>query len=107
MSSGAASLGINRSTVYRAYQDLWAQGYLEARPGAYSTVRARLRKPSCLDFERLSAPPPRRLFSQVGRMAQLAAMADDLRLINFASLAAELSMRAPARPTMNAAIAGH
>jgi len=93
----AGSLGINRSTVCRAYQDLWAQGYLEARPGAYSTVRARLRtttnkaslRPSCLAFERLSAPAPRRLFSQVGRMAHLAAMADDLRLVNFASLAAD------------------
>jgi DNA-binding transcriptional MocR family regulator len=93
----AGSLGINRSTVYRAYQDLWAQGYLEARPGAYSTVRARLHtmtaqaplRPTCLDFERLSAPAPRRLFSQVGHMAHLAALADDLRLVNFASLTAD------------------
>ena len=40
----AADLGVNRSTVYRAYQELWACGYLEARPGSYSTVRARTRR---------------------------------------------------------------
>ena len=39
----AGHLGVNRSTVYRAYQELWSRGYLEARPGSYSTVRARQR----------------------------------------------------------------
>ena len=33
----ADSLGVNRSTVVRAYQELWALGYLESRPGSYST----------------------------------------------------------------------
>lgn len=33
--------GINRSTVYKAYEELWAMGYLESRPGSYSTVRKR------------------------------------------------------------------
>ena len=37
----AQTLGLNRSTVYRAYQELWALGYLESRPGAYSTIRKR------------------------------------------------------------------
>jgi DNA-binding transcriptional MocR family regulator len=37
----AKQLGVNRSTVYHAYQELWAQGYLESRPGSYSTVRER------------------------------------------------------------------
>ena len=27
--------------LYRAYQELWALGYLESRPGSYSTVRKR------------------------------------------------------------------
>ncbi len=93
----AATLGINRSTVYRAYQDLWAQGYLEARPGSYSTVRARLHQSKVrarvdgphLDFERLSAPAPRRLFPQVARIARLAALAEDPSVINFSSLAAD------------------
>jgi GntR family transcriptional regulator/MocR family aminotransferase len=93
----AAQLGVNRSTVYRAYQDLWAQGYLEARPGAYSTVRARLRAStagtraaaSCLDFEKLSAPGPRRLFPEVLRAAEAAEKASDPGLINFSTLAAD------------------
>jgi DNA-binding transcriptional MocR family regulator len=38
----AGRLGLNRSTVVRAYQELWALGYLESRPGSYSTVRGRL-----------------------------------------------------------------
>jgi DNA-binding transcriptional MocR family regulator len=37
----AHTLSVNRSTVYKAYQELWALGYLESRPGAYTTVRKR------------------------------------------------------------------
>jgi DNA-binding transcriptional MocR family regulator len=33
--------GINRSTVYKAYEELWALGYMESRPGSYSVVRQR------------------------------------------------------------------
>ena len=40
----ATKLGVNRSTVCRAYQDLWASGYLEARPGSYCTVRERTKR---------------------------------------------------------------
>jgi GntR family transcriptional regulator/MocR family aminotransferase len=37
----ANSLKVNRTTVYRAYRDLWALGYTESRPGSYSVVRDR------------------------------------------------------------------
>lgn len=37
----AEQLGLHRSTVAAAYQDLWAQGWLDARPGAQHRVRAR------------------------------------------------------------------
>ena len=37
----ADQLGINRTTVMRAYDDLWAEGYIESRSGSYSTVRKR------------------------------------------------------------------
>jgi DNA-binding transcriptional MocR family regulator len=37
----AERLGVHRSTVYRAYEELWAMGYLQSRPGSYSTVRQR------------------------------------------------------------------
>jgi GntR family transcriptional regulator/MocR family aminotransferase len=35
----ANSHGISRTVVYRSYQELWSQGYLESRPGSYSIVR--------------------------------------------------------------------
>jgi len=37
----AKNHGVNRSTVYKAYEELTALGYLESRPGSYSTVRKR------------------------------------------------------------------
>lgn len=37
----SVSLGINRSTVIRAYEELWAMGYLESTPGSYTKVRKR------------------------------------------------------------------
>lgn len=39
----AGRLGVNRSTVCRAYEELWAGGYLESRRGSYSTIRTRTR----------------------------------------------------------------
>ena len=37
----AEKLGVNRSTVYNAYQELWAMGYIKSTPGSYSRVRKR------------------------------------------------------------------
>lgn len=34
-------LGVNRTTVYKAYQELWALGYIESKSGSYSFVRQR------------------------------------------------------------------
>lgn len=34
-------IGVSRFTVERAYDELWAQGYVEARSGSYTRVRAR------------------------------------------------------------------
>ncbi|HNX32042.1 MAG TPA: PLP-dependent aminotransferase family protein [Holophaga sp.] len=38
----AELLGIHRSTVALAYQELWAQGWIDQRPGSAPRVRARL-----------------------------------------------------------------
>jgi len=38
----AVSIGLHRSSIVRAYAELRALGYLEGRPGSYSTVRQRL-----------------------------------------------------------------
>lgn len=37
----AVQHGVNRSTVVKAYEELWALGYTESRPGSYSVVRKR------------------------------------------------------------------
>ncbi len=42
----ARGLGVHRSTVLRAYDELRALGYLESAAGAYSTVRRRHRIPT-------------------------------------------------------------
>lgn len=42
----AASLGVHRSTVVRAYDEVRALGYLDSRAGSYSTVRRRARPPA-------------------------------------------------------------
>ncbi len=60
----AERLGVNRSTVCQAYQELWALGYLESRSGSYTRVRARarvVREPDragegLIDWERVSSP---------------------------------------------------
>lgn len=37
----AQMLEVNRTTVYKAYRELWSLGYTESRPGSYSVVRDR------------------------------------------------------------------
>ena len=37
----AETLGVNRTTVNRAYEELQAQGYLSSRPGSYNRVQKR------------------------------------------------------------------
>jgi len=37
----AKKLGVNRSTVYQAYEELQALGHLESRPGSYNIVQRR------------------------------------------------------------------
>lgn len=60
----AERLGVNRSTVCQAYQELWALGYVDSRAGSYTRVRARARlvgEPDragggVVDWGRASAP---------------------------------------------------
>jgi DNA-binding transcriptional MocR family regulator len=37
----ALQAGVNRTTVCKAYRELWAMGHVDSRPGSYSVVRAR------------------------------------------------------------------
>jgi DNA-binding transcriptional MocR family regulator len=38
----AKTIGVNRTTVLRVYEELTAQGYIESSPGSYTTVRKKL-----------------------------------------------------------------
>ena len=38
----ADSLGVNRTTITKAYDELWAMGYMDSRSGSYSVVRERV-----------------------------------------------------------------
>lgn len=56
----ADRIGVNRTTVYKAYQELWALGYTESTPGSYSVIRKRRKvvtdkeqpSPSFIDWSR-------------------------------------------------------
>ncbi len=56
--------GISRSTVIKAYEELWALGYLDSRPGSYSIVRKKhtvisnkdIQKKSLINWEKVSNP---------------------------------------------------
>ena len=37
----AETVGVHRTTIVRAYEELWALGYIESQPGGYSRVRQR------------------------------------------------------------------
>lgn len=66
----AAKLGIDRSTVVRAYEELQALGYLQSRPGSYHRVQKRRKevrfdpeRKSLLSWEKISNPRARRLYA--------------------------------------------
>jgi DNA-binding transcriptional MocR family regulator len=96
----ARQLGINRSTVTRAYQELWARGYLEARPGSYSTVRGRLRPahaatddgPGLLDWRRLSTVGAEQAVEDMARLTQASFSADGASVVDFSKLSADRSL---------------
>ena len=66
----AQTLGVDRSTVCRAYEELWSLGYVDSRPGSYTTVRRRTAiaapsaKPShpLVDWERASTRAARGIY---------------------------------------------
>ncbi len=95
----AASLGVNRSTVVRAYQELWALGYLEARPGSYSTVRTRSKAlkgggnagKALIDWGRASAPVARQAHHELSRFRRESA-GRATHAVDFSNLAADRTL---------------
>ena len=92
----ATTLGVNRSTVVRAYQELWALGYLESRPGSYSRVRGRARslagetqgRAGLIDWD-AAAPANRWLVGELHRFSRIPADSGADGAVNFGSLAAD------------------
>ena len=93
----ARKLDVNRSTVYRAYQELWAQGYIKSRPGSFSTVRHRSvsaagkdrKHAGILSWDKLSTPRSRDIYktylSHVNKYPEI----DPSRVIALTDLAAD------------------
>jgi len=87
----ADKLNVNRSTVYKAYQELWSLGYINSRPGSYSTVRKPLNiasnqnrhKNGFLNWDEISDSSSNRLISKVKEHQQT--LSSDVKL-NFRSL---------------------
>jgi DNA-binding transcriptional MocR family regulator len=60
----AQKLGVNRTTVFKAYEELWARGYTESSSGSYTTVRKRVRpaaqkrtaEKQIVDWQKLCTP---------------------------------------------------
>ncbi len=93
----AATLGVHRSTVVRAYQELWALGYLESRPGSYSTVRrppARAAEtagpPSTFRWATLATRAARRVADECSWRSDPAA--DGAGLVDFSNLTADRAL---------------
>lgn len=65
----AKKIGVNRSTVITAYEELQALGYLRSRPGSYNRVQERRReveynpqRKSIISWKNVSAPAARRIY---------------------------------------------
>jgi DNA-binding transcriptional MocR family regulator len=94
----AGQLGVNRTTVCRAYEELGALGYLESRPGSYSTVRGRARPlaggspggAALIDWGQAAAPGAREAFDHLAALPSLPPPGRGA--IDFASLTADTSL---------------
>lgn len=90
----ARRLGLNRFTLYRAYQELQALGYVDSRPGSYTTVRQRSRiapegagESGAIDWARISSAPARRAFAEHDRLnADHVARAEAAGAVDFTRL---------------------
>ena len=90
----AQSLGVNRSTVMRAYEELWVAGYLESRPGSYTLVRRRMELAGgrsgpvrgLIPWEERTAAGAGEVLAAAAREAALLAGAERSGIINFVPL---------------------
>jgi DNA-binding transcriptional MocR family regulator len=93
----ARKLGVNRSTICRAYEELWALGYVESRPGSYSTVRERVRRAvpagadarTAIDWARVGSRAASTALAELPRFRREARTAPGGEVVSFARLGAD------------------
>ena len=69
-------LGVNRTTIYKAYQELWALGYIDSKSGSYSYVRKRrntsfekiLKSTSIIDWSKKTNPNAEKVINMFGNI---------------------------------------
>lgn len=90
----AEKLGVNRSTIYNAYQELWAQGYIESRPGSYSCIRKRYKmatvtrkqKKGIVDWNGISSIASQQIFKEYLSFQPERPTSPETSAVNFAQL---------------------
>lgn len=90
----AASLGVHRSTVAVAYQELWALGFLELQPRACPRVRERAQiataagrgEPALVDWDAVGSPASGTMQRVLTGFRPLGAASPDPSLIDFSVL---------------------
>ena len=95
----ARSTGIHRSSVTRAYEELWALGYLESRPGSYSTIRRRARRLTgvenaqpLLDWSAKVVPAARSARESSALLSRDRPAKSDSRVLDFSRLTADVQL---------------
>jgi DNA-binding transcriptional MocR family regulator len=86
--------GVNRSTVVKAYEELWAMGYVESRPGSYSVVRKRqqialpgdISAKGLIPWEEKSSDAGRALHSSYRRLTSKVPASTPGKVVNMAPL---------------------
>lgn len=85
---------LNRSTVYKAYEELWALGYIESRPGSYSYVRKKKkavgskhrRQGSRIPWDEVAVEPVNHIYGAYQELEGMLAGISNEGVINMAGL---------------------
>ena len=86
--------GLSRTTVLRAYEELWGQGYLESRPGSYTTVRAKTpcctpavtERESLIDWSAAISPAGREMYGTMSNFPPSGYHETSWEMLDMASL---------------------
>lgn len=85
--------GLSRSTVLKAYEELWALGYVESRPGSYSFVRNKTPNIATnqraekrrINWQKIASPSSEKVRDHFLRLNQYSVPTNDNTIIDMAS----------------------